>query len=234
MTEESDVQRLTIAGLAHRCAQETERFFRRQSYDPRYCFELFRRAIIGREQPAWEAIHAQYQSLVSGWVKQHRAFEVGGEEAQYFVNRAFEKLWIALTPDRFSHFPDLPSLLRYLKMCVYSAIVDHNRTAEQSAWDAEIDSPAVESMAQGSVAEDPTLDQTYRRQFWDWIDERLHDEKERLIIRASFVFGLKPSDICEQFSIMFSDVDEVYRIKQNVLARLRRDPDFQKFLDQND
>ena len=100
-----------LADIADRCAQETERFFQGQSYDPQYCFELFRRAILEHDQSAWETIHARYQSLVAGWVKQHPAFESSGEEVPYFVNRAFEKIWVALTPDKFGRFSDLSSLL---------------------------------------------------------------------------------------------------------------------------
>lgn len=234
MPQELAPEWLTIADLADRCAQETERFFHGDNHDPRYCFELFRRAILERDQSAWEIIHVQYQALVTGWVKQHRAFEAGGEEVQYFVNRAFEKVWIALTPEHFTHFPDLRSLLRYLKMCVHSAIVDHNRAAEQSAGDVDIDAPAVENKLQSPAIEDQAFDQAFRRQFWNWIDGRLHDDEERLVIRCSFIFGMKPQEIYERFHELFDDVDEIYRIKQNVLARLRRDPGFQRFLDQND
>ena len=43
----------TIAGLAHRCRQETDLFFRRLENDERYCFELFRRAIETKNEQAW-------------------------------------------------------------------------------------------------------------------------------------------------------------------------------------
>ena len=62
------------------------------------------------------------------------------------------------------------------------------------------------------------------------MDKRaLHDEKERLIIYGSFVLALRPRGLYNQSQIMFSDVDEVYLIKQNVLARFRHNPEFRKF-----
>ena len=64
-------------------------------------------------------------------MQRHAAFPASGEEAQYFVNRAFDKLWTAMTPQKFERFPDLKSLLRYLQMCVHSAIIDHVRVAER-------------------------------------------------------------------------------------------------------
>ncbi len=234
MFSESDPQLLTLAGIAHRCAQETERFFQRQSHDPRYCFELFRRAILEHDQLAWELIDTQYQPLVAGWVQHHPAFDVSGEEVQYFVNRTFEKLWGALTPEKFSRFSDLQPLLRYLKMCVHSVIVDHNRSAEQLAWDNQAEESDIESMTDGPAMEDQVLDQMVQHQLWGWINARLNDEKERLVVYGSFTLALKPGDLYGQFQTMFSDVDEVYRIKQNILARLRRDSEFKKLLGEHD
>ena len=233
MTPESDLRRLSIAGLAHRCAQETELFFQRQSYDPRYCFELFRRAIAGQNQRAWELVYDQYLSLVAGWVQRHPAFEASREEVQYLANCAFEKMWASVTPDKFSRFSDLKSLLRYLQMCVHSVIVDHIRLADHAILDDPVEAPAMERRAHGPAIEDQALDRVHHEEFWRWLNERLHDDKERQVVYGSFILGLKPRDLYDQFRDTFSDVDEVYRVKQNVLARLRRDPDFQKFLDED-
>jgi hypothetical protein len=46
--------------------------------------------------------------------------------------------------------------------------------------------------------------------------------------------ALKPRELCDHYAGKFSDVEEVYRIKQNVLARLRRDAEFRKLLGEND
>jgi hypothetical protein len=219
---------LTLAAVTQRCAQETELFFQRQAHDSRYCFELFRRAILEHDQSAWEMIHIQYQSLVSGWIQRHPAFESSGEEVQYFVNRAFEKIWAALTPEKFSRFLELKPLLLYLKMCVHSVIVDHNRLAEQFVWNAGPEEPALDSIAYEVILEDQAMEPVYRQQFWAWINSQLHDEKERLVIHGSFVLALKPRELYDRSQLMFEDVDEVYRIKQNVLARFRRDPEFKR------
>lgn len=231
MSYETDLRSLTLADVAHRCSQETERFFQHHDHDSRYCFELFRRAILEHDQSAWEMIHVQYQSLVSGWIQRHPAFESSDEEVQYFVNRAFEKIWVALTPDKFHRFAGLKPLLLYLKMCVHSVIVDHNRSAEQFVWSTQSEETVLESVAVEAILEDQAMEQVYRQQFWEWINSQLHDEKERLVIHGSFVLALKPRELYDRASLMFADVDEVYRVKQNVLARFRRDPEFKKILD---
>jgi hypothetical protein len=73
-----------------------------------------------------------------------------------------------------------------------------------------------------------------RRALWDLIKARLQDEKEHSVIYGSFVLALKPQELYELFQNLFSDVDEIYRIKQNVLFRLRRDIGLRNFVSHND
>ena len=230
MSHLADLRLLALEGIAHRCQEETELFFQGQTYDPRYCFELFCRAIIGRDQSAWQLVYAQYRPLVAGWVERHPAFPNSGEEAQYFINRAFEKMWAALTPDKFSRFSNLKSLLRYLQMCVHSVIVDQIRLAKRSAVAVHTDRLGAAGRTKGPVVEEQALAQVHRQEFWREIDTRLRTEKERQVVYGSFIMALKPREIHAQFRETFTDVHEVYRVKENVLARLRRDAKLQEFL----
>ncbi|MCA9869589.1 MAG: hypothetical protein KC487_04300, partial [Anaerolineae bacterium] len=49
------------------------------------------------------------------------------------------------------------------------------------------------------------------------------NDKERAVIYASFVLGMKPAELLESQPQLFDDIKDVYRTKQNVLERLRRD-----------
>ncbi|HIC88166.1 MAG TPA: hypothetical protein EYP04_02005, partial [Anaerolineae bacterium] len=62
-------QSMDIVSLAVRCSEETERFRRGDPYDERPCFELFRRAVVERDQVAWLLIHEQYTPLIRSWVR---------------------------------------------------------------------------------------------------------------------------------------------------------------------
>jgi DNA-directed RNA polymerase specialized sigma24 family protein len=230
MSDLSDLSILTLAGIAHRCAQETELFFRRQANDPRYCFELFRRAIQERSQRAWDLVYSQYRSLVAGWVLRHPAFAACGEEAEYLANRAFEKMWAALTPDKFGHMPDLKSVLRYLQMCVHSVVVDEARLGEPPAEDLPADDSPAAAGEWGRTAQNVAVDRLDREQFWEAIGRRLLSDKERRVVYGSFVLALKPREICAEFPGTFRDVTEAYRVKQNVLERLGRDAELRELL----
>jgi DNA-directed RNA polymerase specialized sigma24 family protein len=229
MAQQADLQLLTLAGIAHRCTQETELFFRRQGYDPRPCFELFRRAIVGRSQQAWAHVYTQYRPLVVGWIDRHSAFPDSGEEVQYFVNRAFEKMWSALTPEKFAGFPDLKSLLRYLQVCVHSVILDQVRKVGLDTLSIDDETRATIPWTDGQSSENQVLAQVHRQELWQEINARLNDDKERKVVYGTFVLALKPREVYAQFSETFGDVKEVYRVKENVIARLRRDTELQKF-----
>jgi DNA-directed RNA polymerase specialized sigma24 family protein len=223
MSLRAELSSAPLGSVAERCARETERFYRRQVYDPWFCFELYRRAIVGRCQQAWAYVYAQYQPQVESWIRRHSAFPSSGEELPYLVNCTFEKMWSALTPDKFAGFPSLSSLLRYLQMCVHSVLLDLVRAAERAGIITELeradrigetDSPALESQV---------LDRVERQAFWKAVSARLKNKKERRVVYGLYVLGLKPRELCARHPDLFRSASEVYRVRENVIARLRRD-----------
>ena len=225
---------MTIDDVASRCAVETDRFFAGQPHDSRYCFELWRRAIEERQERAWSLVFAQYRPLVIGWAQRHPSFGGCGEEPQYVCNAAFTKLWAAVTPARFAGFADLRSLLRYLQMCVHSAIADLVRTNERMVLLSDQEDLARAHHASAgqltraeSVVEpeEQVLDHLESERLWQEIQVRLRDEREWIVVRASFVLNLKPREILVHYQEHFGSIREIYRIKENVLERLRRDRD---------
>lgn len=221
MSPSISFQTLSLSGVAQRCAEESDHFFHRRDHDPRFCFELFRRAVEERNEQAWSLLCDQYRPLVAGWVKRNEAFASSKENVSFFVNGAFAKMWSAVTSERFADFDDLKSLLRYLQLCVSSVIMDHVRSVEYYERLEDV-SPDVEE-ATGVHVEQRALAQAERKAFWEAINVRLKDEQEKLVVYYSYVVGFKPSQILEHRPDAFSDVREIYRTKENVLARLRRD-----------
>ncbi len=223
MAQEMDLETVSLSGIAHRCAKETDLFFARLRHDPRPCFELFRRAVACRADRAWDLVYVQYHAQVTRWVHRQPSFPDCGEEASYLVNRAFEKMWSAITPEKFAQFADLKSVLRYLQMCAYSAVVDAVRKAGPQTVDLETENLPPGRVPVGSGADDHALAELDRREFWKAISARLNDEEERCVVYGAYVLGLKPRQLLEEYPGVFRDVRDVYRIKENVLARLRRD-----------
>jgi hypothetical protein len=119
-------------------------------------------------------------------------------------------------------------VLRYLQMCVHSAILDHVRAREKFKVE-EASETVGERVEPGPGLEEDTLAQAGREALWRYVSGRLNNDKERLMIYGCFVLSLKPRDLPAHFPGTFADARDVYRTKQNVLDRLRRDPEVSKF-----
>ena len=50
------------------------------------------------------------------------------------------------------------------------------------------------------------------------------------MIYGSFVLAMKPAELHIHYAHLFNDVKDVYRTKQNVIDRLRRDQELLTFL----
>jgi RNA polymerase sigma factor (sigma-70 family) len=214
--------------LADECAEHTAKFFHRAVHDPGYCFELFRRAIVWRNSYAWGKIYNQYKPLVGHWVKLNSGLDATGEDVDFFVNCAFDRLWTSMDAAKFNEFDNLSSLLRYFQLCVNSTIVDHLRKHQHPTLDMEeIPNPSVRDM---SSVEEEVTEELESHRLSQMALSLMQDEKERLVLRCSFVYDLKPSEIYALYPQRFEDIHEVYRIKRNVLNRLRRHPAMRQFL----
>lgn len=225
----ADLGALTLASIVHRCEQEMVRFFQRLRNDPRFCFELFRRAIQEQNQRAWGYVYEHFGPLVSGWVLRHPSFQNCGEEASYFVNRAFERFWSAVSPEKFDDYPSLSSLLKYFQLCVHSAIMDFLRRLDPAEYDLDDLHPEPHDPDSGAI-EQKALRRIEREELWKEVEKRLNDEDERIVIHAGFVLGFKAREIQAQHPERFPDVKDVYLTRKNVLARLKRDLAFKALL----
>jgi DNA-directed RNA polymerase specialized sigma subunit len=67
-------------------------------------------------------------------------------------------------------------------------------------------------------------------QLWEAVLTQLQDESERVVAQLSFMRDLKPSEIFDRHPRLYESVADVYRIKRNVIERLRRSPEVRAFL----
>src|SRR5436305_7850207 len=149
------LQRLSINDLARCCSEETNKFLRQSVSNDRYCLELFRRAIVLRDDDAWACIYQQYAPLVLTWVTQHQSATpiLGQEGSAPLVNAAFAKFYQALTPAKMENFVSLAAILKYLKMCVHSVVADEVRSRQTRLLE-----DTLEMITQEPASDDPAED----------------------------------------------------------------------------
>lgn len=215
---------MDVATLARCCHEETAHFLSRQPSRDAFCMELFRRAVVDREDAAWQAIYSAYTVLVRKWITTLGLAAQAGADADDLVNAAFERFWRAMDGPKFGQFSSLGALIQYLKMCTRCAVIDYQRaravrSAEVLVSDCE---DALRDMAADVDVETEALVASSEADLWATLRAVLGEPHDMLVARLSFVDGLTPRQIQALHSTAFASVGDVYRIKRNVLERLRR------------
>ena len=235
-----ELSSLNILGLATSCQEQSNRYFAQQTFNPRYCYELFRRAILQRDDEAWAAVYRQYTPLVKSWIIKNSLWATvqSRTELDEAINRIFAKMWRCITAEKFEKFNDLAALLRYLQMCVHSELVDIHRVEARykvedrpAATDDDDDNRDEYDQRQTAVsAEQEATASDSRQQVWRLISERLNNEKEQRVVYGMFVLAQKPKQVQSQYPHLFPSAKDVSRTKENLIMRLRRDPDLLNLL----
>ena len=219
--EHQQPEALSATVLAALSARESTKFLKKETSDDRYSLELFRRAIIKRDETAWSCLYQLYTPLVLTWVSQYRNTHALFEQDGYasLVNAAFAKFAHAVTPVKLSNFDRLAEVLKYLKLCVHSVVTDEARSQQTRFNEASLDEVEHEPRT-----EDPAEDVVSllsAQGLWEIVQEELHGEDERALVLA-YINGYKPAEIWDQHRRLFPTVDDVYRVKRNVRERMRR------------
>jgi len=221
------IERLTVPELARRCAMEMGRYRRREPHADYFGFELFRRAVVERNDAAWAALYAQYAEMVRWWLG------LGPDEDDELVTLTFERFWRAMDVDKFSSFNGLGGVLAYVKICARTARLDYARAASVRAHEEPLDD-AADLLPACDDTEGLASAHMDRVAFWRAVRQYLTDEREHGVLYLSYVVGLSPRQIYARHAARFDDVAEVYRLKRAVLTRLRRAPMIAQRLDVTD
>jgi DNA-directed RNA polymerase specialized sigma24 family protein len=211
---------LPVATLIQQTRDTIARYLadRQPNEDP-YTFELFRRAIVESDQDAWTALYDLYRFLVRNWIANHLTGDMYADVCEALINDAFVKFFRAIDATRFSEFPSILGLLAYLRMCARSVAVDYRRS--QRTLQAE--EPA-ENLDHEVVLADPAeevMAHLFAGEIWEVIGTSVN-EQERLVLQVTCVLGWPARTLQCLSPAQFPTVDDVYRMKRNVLERLRR------------
>ena len=212
-------EQLTVAELVQTARHEIAQFLRGQPADDAYAFVLFRRAIARGDELAWSGLYDLYHIIVSVWIAR-QAPALLHEDREALTNETFAKFYRSISPEKVERFPSVQALLAYLKRCAWSVTADYCRSQQ-----ARIREETFEFLDQAPVLDDPAdvvAAQFAAQEFWRIIDREVTDSEERLILRAMCALGLSPRQLQQRYPLLFPTVDDIYRIRRNVLERLRR------------
>jgi DNA-directed RNA polymerase specialized sigma24 family protein len=227
-TTDSSLKDATTEVLAAEARAQEANFVRGEASDGAAGLELFRRAIAESDHEAWAAVIAVYRGLLVGQAQRQMMRRLVDEDDGFCADRAFQRFWRATRTGRMEGFTDLASILKYLKMCLGSVLLDEARVRRRRNYlsidDLPTDAPASDDPSAAVVGH------IAGRELWQVVQDELRDEPERVVAHLSFVDGLSPREIRARHPHQFAEVDEVYRLKRNVIDRLRRSQAIQHLL----
>jgi DNA-directed RNA polymerase specialized sigma24 family protein len=140
---------------------------------------------------------------------------------------AFAAFWRSYTADKLACALGLGSVLSYLKSCAVTARLQESRRAGSRG--TEIPSDDVPHLVVDSNPSPETVivEASAVTGLWEIVVSHCRSEIEQLVANLTLVAGMKPSEIAVQYPDCFEDVTDIYRIKRNLLDRLRRDLELQ-------
>jgi hypothetical protein len=214
-----DPPRPTLSDLGHLYQEESEHYRRGEPCDERAGIELFRRAIVDRDDNSWRELLAIHHDQMAMWCR--FAVTSAPADVDEMIVVAWGRFWNSYTPDKLADAGGLAPILRYLKLCARSAAIDTVRRHAERRLDAgEFSTGGV--YADACTAADPGPDLVISAEFWYVIRSHLHSEHERVLIDQRFRMGLTSRQIQAQRPDLFPTIGDVYGTKRNVLERLRR------------
>lgn len=221
MQTHSRLAPLSFPEIVRRCQEETNRYIQKKVSDDRYCFELFRRALDENLSEALGAIYTQYSPLIHIWLRQGKGLAQIDEPIDGVIGKIFDKFWMAMSQKKFADFPTLKALLAYLKMTTGTVVLDYLRAIKPATIELPPELPASDCEKPG--------EQLSKEELLEQIKLKLNDDDEKLVFFAMYTLGMKPREIHSEWSERFSSVQRVNQIRQNIVERLRRDDELQRY-----
>lgn len=213
---------MRLSALADRCMSEINNFRRGEASSDQYCLEIFRRAMLEHDDAAWTLLVDRFQEFLLAAFRRHPRSEAAThlDSPENYVARAFARFWNAVHNQQVM-FTSLGSALRYLRVCLDSTILDMLRA---NARAREVPLPDT-----GFAGEPAVEDQDEGSELWEVIRDMLPNERERRLAFLLYQCNLKPREIVRLRPREFPDVNEVHRMKRNIVDRLARSADLIRY-----
>ncbi|HEX4205690.1 MAG TPA: hypothetical protein VHZ51_16135 [Ktedonobacteraceae bacterium] len=217
---EASLVEMSLSSLSERCIQEMRKYRSKEPSDDRYCLEVLRRAVIGKNDAAWAVLRQQFHESIRLWFARHPYREAAlrhETSEQSFIDDTFRRFWQAVG-DQALLFSSAAGVYSYLHMCLNCSIMDTLRAYAR---------PKEESLFDGSRPDELLLmeDAYHEDELWEVMKSVLPGERERRVAYLLFHCNLKPREIVRFCAREFQSEGEIYRLKRNIMERVSRNSD---------
>jgi len=210
---------MSLSALAERSMSEIDNYRRGEPSNDQYSLEIFRRAMLECDNAAWTLLENRFKDFLLGSFRRHSKSEAASrlDSPENYVARAFARFWLAAVHNQRLEFTTLAAALRYLRGCLNSTILDalraYSRAKEVALPEPDFGwEPAVEDHDDG-------------RDLWEALSGILPGERERRLAYLLYHCNLKPREIVRLCPQEFHKVEEIYRLRRNIIERVQRSAD---------
>jgi DNA-directed RNA polymerase specialized sigma24 family protein len=209
---------LSVSALVEQCRWEIGAYRRGEPSNEAFGLELLHRAIVQGNQDAWAGLQQCFDETMRCWLHSHPHREVACrlESEDAYVALALERFWQATTRQQLV-FKTLGAALTYLRASLHGAILDTLRTYSRPR---EVALPEP-----GEAGEPQVEDQVAGLQVWEALQAILPNKREQRLAYLLYHCGLKPREIVRFCPQEWSDVQEIYRLRRNIMERALRNAD---------
>ncbi|MEZ4734717.1 MAG: sigma-70 family RNA polymerase sigma factor [Caldilineaceae bacterium] len=191
----------------------------------KFCFELFRRAIVEQSQGCWAALYEQYVKLVYSWTIAYAKSQatIGSSTLEDLVQDTFTAFWQSYSPTHLAKATSLGSVLSYLNSCAWSSVQHAVRRVQAPQDEQDLETAEVALSATVTTSpEQIVLTTMVAEQLWQAIEASCKGASEKRIARLRFVEGMKPKEILARCPDLAPNEYEISKILRNIKDRLNR------------
>jgi len=185
-------------------------------YHGQYWLEMFRYALKEHDQSAQRWLQQKFSAILLNWIHDHPKSDLARRlrTEEYYIVETFRCFWNTLLKQQKFDLTSMADVLSYLHVNLNGVILDTLRNYS-SPQDALLTSTSmareVQSNENGSTHE-----------IWGLMEGKLSNARERRMAYLLFQCALKPGEIVDRFPSEFSDVNEISRIRRNIVELLNR------------
>lgn len=180
--------------------------------------ELLHQALVQGSQDAWAELQQCLGETVRRWLHTHPSKEAAcrWESEEHYVGLAFERFRQAAIEGQVA-FETQPSALIYLRASLNGTILDTLRSYSRPR--------AVLVPLPGAPSRPYVEDRNTSLELWEILQRALPSEREQQLAYLLYHCGLGPREIVQFCPQEWNDVQEIYRLRRNILERLLRQTD---------
>jgi len=183
-------------------------------YHDQYYFKKFRRALEERNQAAQKWIEYHLSAMLIDWIQAHPSRDLACRlhPKEYFVVQAFKRCWQTSLQHYEFEFKNMADVLYYLRVYLNAAILDALRNYSRQG-----NTPLPASL----IARESFSNQDdSSHEIWSNIEGKLSDARERRLAYLLFHCAIKPVEIVSSCPQDFSDVQEISRVRHDIIELL--------------